>query len=319
MKKVLYINDYAIGKSYIDLCRNAEYPSHHLWGIDVLCENFTIKYARVNKSRKFPRLKLLINNVIFFFKNINVDIVYSALPGYSLLFLIAKKLHIKNYKILTIVHHPNSRILFPKIYDKMIFICPFAYEKYKSYTNSEYIFWGGDLNFYDKWKLKKEIKQFNFISAGKTYRDYSLLEKVMNKLRVSYRIFGNKNSTINEISYTDLMGYYNKSQYVVIPVIKNINNQGQILCGLTSFVDAVMLGIPILMSDNTLIGVDLEKENMGYIYHAGDELDLQNKINQMLNLSDTEYSKMSKACIQFGHKNSYSNFCKRLLDIFKEI
>lgn len=317
MKKLLYINDYAVGDSYVDLCNKQEYPSQHLWGLDKLRNTYSIKYAYAKKSKKFPRLRLFLNNILFFLRNCNVDIVYSALPGYSLFFLLAKKLGLKNYKIVTIIHHPNSRILFPSLYDRMICISPYTFDKFHFYANSEYLFWGGDWNFYEKWKELKGEKNISFISAGKTYRDYFLLEKVMNELGVSYKIFGNRNSQKNEISYLNLMNYYNASRFVVIPVVDHVNLNAQVLCGLTSFIDAVMLGIPILMSDNTLIGIDIEKKNMGYVYRAGDELDLRNKVNKLLNLSDFDYLKMRESCLEFARINCYNKFCDRLLEILK--
>ena len=319
MKKLLYINDYAVGDFYIDLCNKHEYPSQHLWGVDKLCNEYSVRYAYAKKSKPFPRLKLFLNNLFFFLKNSDVDVVYSALPGYSLFFLLAKKLCLKNYRIVTIVHHPSSHILFPKLYNKMIFISPYAFNKYQSYANSEYLFWGGDCDFYKKHILKCN-KNISFISAGKVHRDYILLEKVMQELGVSYKIFGNKDSQKNEITYSDLMDYYNKCRFVVIPVINHLNQRNaQVLCGLTSFVDAVMLGIPILMSDNTLIGVNIEKEGMGYVYRAGDEQDLKDKTNKLLALSNYEYLQMKQACLRFAYNNSYGKFCDRLLQILREM
>ena len=322
MKKavLLYINDYANNYSYIKICNRGEYPAHHLWGIDHLHDDYDICFARMIKIKSYPRISLLLNNLLIFFLYAwRAEIIYSALPGYNFLFLLCKKLHIRKYKIITIVHHPTSKILFPEVYNKILFISPFVFNKYKFLPNAEYLFWGGDLKFYAAYNKSNEIPKYDFISAGKTYRDYALFEKCMEKLRCSYITFGSKNSSKNEISYVDLMHYYNRSRFVVIPVIDYGLSMPPVLCGLTSFIDAVMLGIPLLMADNTLIGVDIEKEGVGLLYHAGDEMDFEEKARKILAMSESEYRKMRENCFAFSEQYNYDVFCTTLLQILKTV
>lgn len=321
MKKnsLLYINDYANDYSYIGKCNRGEYPTHHLWGIDHLHDNFDVYFAKIKGYKNYPRISLLLNNLLIFILYAwRIEVIYSALPGYSLLFLLCKKLHIKKYRIVTVVHHPTSKVLFPRVYDKLLFISPFVYNKYKHLPNAEYLFWGGDMTFYTAYYNKNnEIPKYDFISAGKTYRDYVLFEGCMKKLSCSYITFGSKNSSKNEISYVDLMQYYNKSRFVVIPVIDYGLTTPPVLCGLTSFIDAIMLGIPLLMADNTLIGIDIEEKGLGLLYHAGNEMDFMKKARKMLAMTDCEYQKMRDNCFRFSEQNNYNVFCAKLLQILK--
>lgn len=320
MKKVLYINDYANDPSILESCNSFEYPRHHLWGIDRLSQDYNIVFAQFPKRKFINKLYVLYANIYIFIKNWNCNIIYSALPGFSLLFLLFKKLGLKKYKIISIVHHPTSRLIGKNIYDKLIFISPLVQEAfYNSGTNTEFIFWGGDLEFYSHYKMSLR-HEYDFICAGKTLRDYDLLYKIVPSHTSNYITFGCKSTIENEISYSELMQFYNISKFSIIPIIAfGDNNSIPVLSGLTSFIDSICLGLPILMSNNTLIGIDIEKLKMGFVYNAGDDRDFSKKVSQILNLTKNEYTIMRNNCIRFAISHSYKEFCNQLYTVLKNI
>lgn len=179
------------------------------------------------------------------------------------------------------------------------------------------IFWGGDMDFYSYHKIKRPLK-YDFISAGKTLRDYSLFFNGLSSLSCKYIAIGSRNSQQNEISYSSLMQLYNESRFVVIPILP-LGDFPSVLSGLTSFLDAICLGLPVLISDNTLIGIDVEKEGMGYIYKAGNEDDFICKSERMLATTSEEYLTMRKKCMDFALKNSCKKFNSKLIEIINDI
>lgn len=147
MGKILYINDYGCDNESLNACQNLKFPSNHTWGIsDLYRKNGDIRICHVKHCKGFKRLWQLLS---VYFKNCCCDVVYSALPGYEWGFLLAKRLGIKNYNIVTVVHHPLSRLPLPNQYNRLVYIGKEVYEKFgKKYDNSEYLFWGPDIDFY---------------------------------------------------------------------------------------------------------------------------------------------------------------------------
>lgn len=83
---------------------------------------------------------------------------------------------------------------------------------------------------------------------------------------------------------------------------------GGTLIGLTSFVDALALGIPVLISDNSQIGIDIESLKLGYVYKAEDMYDFEEKVKQILRMSEDDYNIMKCNCKNFAQTNSFKKF-----------
>ena len=319
MRKLLYINDYACNPDVVVQCRNGHYPESHLWGIKEFVDNNGAESLRWHQARKskgrFRKLKHVLENLRIFLKYCGCDVIYSALPGYEWLFLLAKKMGIKKFRIITVVHHPGSRLLLSGMYDKLIFISRTAYERFSHLPNAEYLFWGACLKSTGVDKLR-QTPEFDFVSAGKTHRDYELMKSVMDAQNIRYKIFGAKSSTENEISYSELMRFYERSKFICIPM-KEVQPVNSVLIGLTSFVDAIALGIPVLMSDNSLIGVDVEGLGLGKIYKTGNTADFYKQMSSLMELTDGEYKEMCANCLDFSRKNSFEKFSKRVNELIK--
>lgn len=308
MKKLLYINDYACSPEVLKICSVGNYPESHLWGIKEYVDTHgleKIKWHVIYKSLRHPTLRHILEIIRVFLLNWKCDIIYSALPGYDWLFLLAKKLHLKNYRIITVVHHPKSRLILLNQYSKLIFISKISYNQYSHLPNAIYKFWGPDLNFYSN-VVPTDIK-YDFLAAGKTHRDYGLMKSSLQKFNLKFRIFGDKSETNNTISYPELLKFYSESKYICIPM-QSVDNGGGTLIGLTSFVDALALGIPVLISDNSQIGIDIESLKLGYVYKAEDMYDFEEKVKQILRMSEDDYNIMKCNCKNFAQTNSFKKF-----------
>lgn len=134
------------------------------------------------------------------------------------------------------------------------------------------VHWGADLAFYDS--LPRPLQRNGFISTGKELRDYKTLTEAFNNTGLPLTLFTQKQQ---EGMFTDLeikdnidlcfgerlMPYeiallVTKSQCVCICC-----RQSNYTVGLTTVVEALALGLPILCTRNPQMPMDLEAEGCG--------------------------------------------------------
>ena len=106
-----------------------------------------------------------------------------------------------------------------------------------------------------------------------------------------------------------MVQYMNDCDVSIIPIVPELASSS--LCGLTSFIDALALGQPILMSDNTNISVDIDKLKIGLTYKAGDYENLKDKILYMKN-NPQVVKEMGLNARKYAERHSYEEFCKVL-------
>lgn len=306
--KILAINNYSLKKSLYESKNNIS-PAHHTWGVDYLIEcghNVDIKQFKNPVGNAFMQhLKLWL----WCLKNLDIlrkyDVVisfFNPLLGFAA--FLKKVGFLKNVHLYTMVHHLTH---FPELnsgYEKIFFISSsileFAKERYPALSDKMvYLEWGPDLKFYEQSYIKCRRRKGTLcntviISTGKTLRDLDILEKVCKEIHLSviiitdnikmtdYNIVQSGNVGKNAITYSSLLEYLEKSNINVIPCQKKIGRNT--ICGLTSFLDALAMGQPIIMSDNTNISVDIEGLGIGYIYRAGNKDDLKAKLKVFLDI-----------------------------------
>ena len=109
--------------------------------------------------------------------------------------------------------------------------------------------------------------------------------------------------------------YYSESKFICIPTTVLNGKMKYTLSGLTSFVDAAVMHKPVIISDNTNMGIDVEKLGIGFTYKAGDADDMRLKMKQMLSLSDDEYKRMCSNMANYSNSHNYDIFCKELVQV----
>ena len=67
------------------------------------------------------------------------------------------------------------------------------------------------------------------------------------------------------MKYPELLRLYQAARVIAIPMVA-----GSSLCGLTSLMDALGMGKPVIMTHNPLIDLDIEKEGIGKWVKPGD-------------------------------------------------
>lgn len=356
MKKlrIAYVNDYAVDSETIDKCASGRYPKHHFWGIyDLLSDpNYDIELFDNNYFSKLTnpflnrihslgrwlwnqfRLLLLIRNF---------DIIYGTQVCFSVMPIsmpaIFRHLGLCKAKIAIILQNPNVKIPRFHKYDKLIFLSPEVMDIFLNdsphLTNiAEHVFWGPDLSFYDALRAKFTSDQsIDFVSNGKTGRDYGTFLTACESEGVSALLVHNSsfqpsdtqksNPRLHFISgagagniITDVenVRLLLSCKFMILPI--RPSRPG--LYGTTSFLDAIALGMPIIMSDNTMIGIDIKQLQFGYFYRAGDPASLSECIKKILSNSDQIESLKCNAR-KFAESNNLDVFQSRIKEIFKEL
>lgn len=327
--KILAINNYSLEKCLKD-SKNLNGPAHHNWGCDYFIQNGHKVEVMCFKNSGGIKNKIL--NLFFCLQNIKYfnqfDIIIAFANPIIGWCALLKRFGIIKSHLYTFVHHSHHHMELWNGYDEIFFLSKQVMEitkkKYPKLAHKmTYIEWGPDLTFYESTYLnilENKNKKMCLISNGKTSRDLNLITNACNKINIPLiiitdQVSGSSQAIVsgikgkNAISYHDLLQYMRKSSISIIPIAKERSKNS--LYGLTSFLDALALGHPIIMSDNTNISVDIEKLKIGLIYKAGDESDFINKIMYMI-----EHPDYMKECSinarNYAENHSYNEYCQTL-------
>lgn len=192
---------------------------------------------------------------------------------------------------------------------------------------------GGVLSYAEKFSQIKGKYLYDFVSAGKSGRDHDCMIAAANGIEAKTLIISAVNDTSynsskitvlsgsdskrNSTSYKDTYTAYAHSRFIVIPIAPREPKHANCLSGLTTFVDAVVMKKPVLVSDNTNMGIDVEHLGIGMVYKAGDSDDMRAKMQQMLAWTEEEYDKACRNMEEYSRTHNYDEFCKEILSIVK--
>lgn len=330
MQKLLYINNYHCTSQHED-----GYPDNHLWGADYLSQYYHVTCAKIpgdlisNKFSGGAFVNRILRRILLFLKYPFHPIVYSACGELTDAFALANMLHIGKRKLFKIQHHGGQPIHFSKGYSSVFFISPIVMNDYKHLEPKELIEWGGDTAFAARYFTEADSTiLYDFISAGKTDRDYECMIEASQAVNARSMIIADINDidfdpskvtvisgsqkSSNSVEYAHVFSYYQQSRFIAIPCKKKGADDALVLNGLTSFVDAVVTHKPVLVSDSSNIGIDFEKLGIGYVYEAGNRADMQKKMDMMLHLPEKDYQQMCRRMELYSQSHNYQSFCKNL-------
>lgn len=342
MKKILLINNYDMSQAR-ELYVKGNSPSHHLFGTNELIDSgkYTVDYMLVSPKNYHNKILKLLSLIPVWIKayrkSLKYDFVYGA-ADFTVDFLgITKKLGLFKPKLIGIFHHPpfEQRLSVEK-FDSILFLSKPAYEEMRNIFPSRikemhFIQWGPDLKFYTKiaqtLNYEKTHEEVVFISNGKTRRDHEILvsaaEDTKSKTIIvsdKYNLPQNFNNESNYVEIyhqekpddTTMVQLLNQCSVLVIPTPKGPKRYGPI--GLTSFIDAVALGMPMITAHNTVFAEIVSEHNMGLVYEAGN-LDNLEKCMQYFSTYPGNIHSMGYNAYQFGKENDIIKFGTQLVQI----
>lgn len=287
-----------------------EFPSHFLYGACHLGDSgIGVVYHR-SPRHDMPRLKTALYTAwrVLTCRE-HFDAVYAThYKGLELLILL-RALRLFR-KPIVVWHHqpivtPHSRLrewggrLFYRGMDRLIF---FSQKLFDDSLHSPKAdpkrlvvgHWGADLDFYDRigekvGKAKRGNGEFTFIATGKEQRDQHTLIEAFNRtgLRLDLYIGINPDpsipnpnldavnsfrpaANINVVKICGLLPYEIALDVARASCVAICCNRTRYTAGLTTVVEALALGLPVICSRNPQIPVDFEAERCGIAVDYGD-------------------------------------------------
>jgi glycosyltransferase involved in cell wall biosynthesis len=269
------------------------------------------------------------------------DLVYSACQENTFFLSILRNIGIFRKPIISIIHHPiykgrRSEVIV-KGHDKLLCLSEsvliklekeFEIDNKKAFT----IDWGIDLPFYEKanWDSDVESQNSFIISAGKTERDHDTLAKAFFEIDYPLKIYCSDQSApsipslppnitvqfnhYGAISYTELLTEYEKSYAVAIPLTDT-----NALAGLTSLLDAMAMQKAVIMTKNSRINLDVEKEGIGIWVDPGDVRGWQKAVTYLLAHPQEAKQMGNRGYYLCQSKYNLEIFSSNLANIFKSL
>lgn len=139
-------------------------------------------------------------------------------------------------------------------------------------------YWGADLDFYDRLSATQPTRH-GFVSTGKELRDMPTLVEAFNRTGAPLDIYHNHNSahvnyeeTFSRLHVAPNIHVHYNDHFALSELFEAANHAGCIvICchesrytvGLTTVVEALALGIPMICSRNPQIPIDIDGEGCG--------------------------------------------------------
>jgi glycosyltransferase involved in cell wall biosynthesis len=256
----------------------------------------------------------LYQQVVAFKRRKEYDIVYAPCQTVTQYLGFLKFFGFYNKKIVAIAHHPfliGRLSFFRKIgffitlrgHYKWGALSSVVANEINSITkqkNAECFHWGPDLHFFDSVSANYPVilseKTIDVISIGRTGRDYQVLIDAYSGTDISLEIYCSKRVSQSlskdytqnikivdfdaeeSLNYIDIIKLYQRAKIMAVPMFANKS-----LAGLTSLTDAIALGMPIMITANNYIEIDVEKEGIGCWIEIGNSKEWREKTVKMLN------------------------------------
>jgi glycosyltransferase involved in cell wall biosynthesis len=331
--------------------KDGSFPCHFLYGVTYFKDNgvdvIFHKSAHITKRWKlslYTAWQILTCHEHF-------DAVYAtSFRGIEIIVLL-RALNLFHHPIIIWHHQPIAkaknrvREFFSKIFyrgfDHMFFfseklindslLSSKAYREHMSVAN-----WGADLDFYNNIFNKKNIlERSGFISTGKERRDMSTLIKAFNITQLPIDIYIDHNTGgvnydqvfaqleiksnvnihfINRLMPGELSKMVNKAACIVICCKKT-----NYTVGLTTVVEALALGIPMVCSRNPQIPINIDKEGCGITVEYGDLDGWINAITYISTHPDEAAEMGRKGRILAENIYNIKNCTQEILKVIKHI
>lgn len=320
--RILLTNAYAMDKIH-ELYKKGLCPGHHLYGALELEKDHNMevvilpheRYPLLNKIGNWFDIGFLEQQIRAIIALRKCDLLYAPYAAANTkLIVLGKLLGLIKKPVVILVHQPLfgtpsaskwKRKLVRRLimkYDTLIFLSEQmrtdlikAYDIDESHARRHFFtaHWGVDLEFFQKYNgwSHPEEKQF-VISSGNTARDFDIIVKAFERIKFPLKIYCKpesfpKSQHIPEhvevisgnVPFEMICNDYAKSRMILIPLAPN--PEGTI--GLTSLLEAMAVGKPVVMTKNDKVDVDIEGEKIGYTVDEGDVEGWVRAINALLN------------------------------------
>lgn len=357
MPTILVLNNYSLERVWNEVKRG-EKPNHHLFGIDYFSKmGYTTKIVpyqhlgllqkiqRFYEKTRFPVPIGDLDQQRSAFRLLEgADLIYAPCQTDTQLLCYLRASGLIKIPIVCLAHHPIVRggrldafhIPFYKLFIRGCDAFPSLSKLVAGEINtlahqadkSRMVQWGTDIGYY---KYEPNIGR-KIISAGRTGRDFETFglaasntkaETVIicpqHSVSAEFSKFGKNVQVISgekeeHMNYKKLTEYYTDARAIAIPLHK-----GNSIVGLTSLMDALGMGRPVIMTRNPLIDLDIEALGIGKWIEPYDINGCVEAINWFDN-NEAEAAEMGKRARGLVDKGLNSEaFANKIMDIFDRI
>jgi glycosyltransferase involved in cell wall biosynthesis len=354
MYRVVVLNNYPFEEVWGEVERR-EKPDHHLYGINYFYHRgYEVEIVPYKNSPFLQSINQLLSKGKFpvplgdldqqwstlRFLN-NADLIYAPCQTQTYLLSYLRALGLIKIPIVSLAHHPLARgrlswlrspftklwvrgnDAFPSlsqaVADEINLILPLR----SSATN-----WGPDANFYPYLdNLGKGV-----VAAGRTGRDFitfglaasqtntpTHIICLENSVSSAFKTFGNNvQITVqpdnNYMKYPELLEIYANARVLAIPMVSGFS-----LSGLTSLMDALGMGKPVIMTKNPFIDIDIEAEGIGKWVAPGDIEGWKNAIKFFEDNEEQALEMGKKARKLVDTRLCSKTFAHQIIDIFDKV
>jgi hypothetical protein len=303
MPRILVINDYSLQFSW-DGVRKGEAPSHFLYGVDHLAAaGFDLDIVSESQSKWLAALDRRMGRgrevtgsfdrqtaAIPFLKN--ADLIYAPCQSQTHFLSYLKATGLIRIPIVCLAHHPIVRGRFGRATRPFLRLILRGLSAMPSLSTevateinalapngnlSKPLRWGPDADFYPP----GQYPGHGILAAGRTGRDFVTFGRAATAARVpatilcfrssiqpEFELFGTNVTLITPdtfLAYSESVRHFASARALAIPMVAQDG-----LCGLTSLMDALGAGKPVIMTRNRLIDLDIEALGIGRWVAPGD-------------------------------------------------
>lgn len=306
MTRVLVLNNYSLEEVWKEVQRG-EKPDHHLFGLNYFqARGFEVKFIPFKNSQLLQGINNLIKQSRFpvplgdldqqwsTFRLMNeADLIYCPCQTQTSLLNYFRALGLIKIPIICVAHHPLNRGRLARLrapfikllvngVDAFLSLSLKITDTIKEVAHKHYIsrtvYWGPDANYYSYTQIPGQ----GVVAAGRTGRDFHTFGVAASQAGVKAHIIclqgsirstqlfrRNVQVTIQPtdcyMKYPELLNIYSKARVLAIPL-----TAGENLSGLTSLMDALGMGKPVIMTRHPLIDLDVEALEIGKLVEPGD-------------------------------------------------
>lgn len=354
MYRVAILNNYSFDETWREVNRH-EKPDNHLYGINHFYQRgYEVEIVPFQSSQFLQHINKLLYQSKFpiplgdidqqwsSLKFLNrADLIYAPCQTQTHLLSYLKALGLIKIPIVSLAHHPLVHGRFSWLRSPFIKLWIRGNDAFPSLSQavaeeinsilplrSCVTKWGPDAHFYpDFGRLGKGV-----VAAGRTGRDFITFGLAASQTNIPAQIICLENSFSNTfkkfsanvkitvqpqtnlMKYPELLEIYANARVLAIPMVSGFS-----LSGLTSLMDALGMGKPVIMTKNSFIDIDIEKEGIGKLVEPGDIEGWKNAIQFFEDNEDKalEMGRRARALVDAGLNSE--KFAHQIMDIFDKI
>jgi glycosyltransferase involved in cell wall biosynthesis len=332
MKAFIFVNDNASAyKRY----KKKEIPSQFVYGISQLEKmEFDIKVSTGSLLKD-----------LWDFAKFKPDLFFMPFTKRkTILYFMIAKLFGMNTRFVGWIHldifsAPNGRwkkiihsrllpliVSYVKKMDAIFFLSPktmsnFVSERGLNSAKCHFVPWGGDADFYREYLT--DCLDGNIISTGRENRDLPLVIQSLRKSLVAVDIY-TSDKTLPDVydnlervchinkgfwPYSDLLEKVSTSKAMIIPLKMDKINY---CVGLSSLIEAISLGRPVITTYNPYWYIDIEVENIGIVIHENTHEEWKDAL-ELLEQNDALVQEMSNNALRLFEKKCDFSITERLI------